>query len=184
MLLHHSNKVSRDGSTGGAQAYRDATAIFDSVRAAWYLRGLTAKEMVEQNFPEEEHSKYLFLENSKNNYIEMDKPRYLMRDGFDYVNLGVKVKKPAGAKKDEKVQKAFTDTVEVLQEQTTERNPLLAKTMLMGILMDNKHNNSRQNSRDAIAGALEDGFIEEEIGARNALFYKLTEHGKVFNLNL
>jgi len=84
MLLHHSNKSSRDGSQTGQQAYRDASAIFDSVRAAWYLRGLREDELVAQGIPAADVNNYLLLENSKNNYIMRCPDKIVHREGYKY----------------------------------------------------------------------------------------------------
>lgn len=92
MLLHHTNKVSRNGSTTGAQAYRDATALFDSVRAAWYLRGLTDEELMAQGVKNTEKQNYMLLENCKNNYIRKHDDILIYRDGYTYSSRNVKPK--------------------------------------------------------------------------------------------
>lgn len=84
MILHHTNKTARDGSLSGSQAYRDATAIFDSIRNSWYLRRLKDKELKDEGINAGSNKRYLYLENSKNNYIEEHKPILINREGFAY----------------------------------------------------------------------------------------------------
>jgi len=67
MLLHHTNKVSRDGSTSGAQSFRGATALFDSIRAVWYRRGCTETKLMAMVVEDRTPGRYLVWENSKNN---------------------------------------------------------------------------------------------------------------------
>lgn len=116
MLLHHTSKVSRDGSQTGMQAYRDASAIYDSVRAAWYFRTLTDAERLTQDITEDESDKYFILENSKNNYIPHHKPMLIRREGFNYSlhDIGPKISKEA--RKERQKEDLMSHIITVLQD--------------------------------------------------------------------
>lgn len=104
MLLHHSSKKARgDAVMEGEQAYRDATALYDSVRAAWYLRRLKPKEITNLQIPIEDIYKYMIFQNTKNNYIEQCPDLLIKREGYSYsheiVELIVPKEKVATLKK-------------------------------------------------------------------------------------
>lgn len=84
MLLHHTNKASRSGGQTGKTAFRDASAIYDSVRFAWYLRSLTPEEGSSVNIDVTEVRQYLLLECAKNNYKMAHDPIIIHRRGYSY----------------------------------------------------------------------------------------------------
>ena len=83
-ILHHSSKASRNGEGDGAQAYRDASAIYDSVRAAWFFRGVTAEECIDQGLNPAHKDEYYVLENTKQNYYPGHKPLLVHRKDYQY----------------------------------------------------------------------------------------------------
>jgi len=86
MLLHHTNKASRNGSVGAGQAFRDASAIYDSVRAAWYLRPPTDDELARYTICDPRD--FTVLENAKNNYVKCGDSKLLERRGYCYRYVG------------------------------------------------------------------------------------------------
>jgi RecA-family ATPase len=119
MLLHHSNKASRNGSQTGVQAYRDASAIYDSVRAAWYLRGINDDEKEAENIKADDLKQYLILENSKNNYIRQHNTYVVCRDGFDYSAWYQTTSLSPSEKKVKKAEEEELVFLRWLQEQNT-----------------------------------------------------------------
>jgi RecA-family ATPase len=178
MLLHHSNKSSRDGSGTGAQAYRDATALFDSVRAAWYLRGLTEAELSAQEVTLEDKRAYLLLENSKNNYIPQDVDKVLKRVGYRYEVSKLKPRMTNVDKKELKRQQAYDRVIDLLQSHIGEP---YHQSAIISICAN--RNMSRQRVIDALKDCEEDGMvlkIEKGICKK----YSLTEEGKMYKLTV
>ena len=116
ILLHHTNKVSRDGSTDGQQAYRDATGTFDAVRAAWYLRPLTDKERKGVDIPQ--GSTAMLFENSKNSYVPQTQNTILIRTGFkfEHRSMAPQVSKAEAAAQMERT--LYTEIIRFIQTGT------------------------------------------------------------------
>jgi hypothetical protein len=81
LLLHHTNKASRNGEGSGATAFRDASAIYDSVRAAFYLKPLQANDC---DLPKAERQQYLILEHTKGNYGPITPDLTIKRNGYGF----------------------------------------------------------------------------------------------------
>ena len=171
LLLHHTSKVSRDGSQSGAQAYRDVTAFYDSVRAAWYLRTLTEREKKKYKLTEEQGG-YLLLENSKNNYIRQHQDLLLYRYGFQYAVIDAEI-----TADDEKM-KHKKKIIELMQtsgrKDGYKQKEILELTTIIG---------SRTKVMPLIAELIEDQLIYTEIDGP-ALKYKLTDDGVLFDITL
>lgn len=178
MLLHHSNKSSRDGSQTGQQAYRDATAIFDSVRAAWYLRSLRPDELTEQGFKEDETG-YLLLENSKNNYIERSKDKILNRAGFSYTVHVAKPKVPKAQRAEADKSSAYDKIVGIFQTlKGAEHNQ-----GDVCLACRERANLSRKLVVETIGYLIEDGLLEQKRKGQ-AIVLTLTDEGRNYNLSI
>jgi len=84
LLLHHTNKASRNGEGAGAQAYRGGSAAFDACRFAFYLRACAPKELEAQGIDTDDPNGYLILENTKNNYLPISPTLLLERRGCGF----------------------------------------------------------------------------------------------------
>lgn len=178
MLLHHSNKTSRDGSQTGAQAYRDATALFDSVRAAWYLRGLTAAEVAAQDIKDDGPGRYLLLENSKNNYIPLCAPLVVRRDGYRYSGAPIKQKMSSSDRKEVKLEQAYSLVIEMLQ---ITRGQWHSQAEVIRLCKE--QGLGRRYVVEALGEGLEDGLIDRKQEGV-AYRYSLTEQGKLYNVTI
>lgn len=175
MLLHHSNKSSRDGSQTGATAYRDATALFDSVRAAWYLRSLKDDELAVNDL---EGKKGLLLENSKNNYILPHDDLILVRDGYSY-----SVKKAAGKLskselKERKHDYAYDKIIDILQNASGQS---CSQTEVVKACKEAKV--SYTLIKVVLEHLIDDGLIEKG-GSLKRFNFSLTEEGKKYGLEI
>jgi RecA-family ATPase len=177
MLLHHSNKISRGGVSTGATAYRDATALFDSVRAAWYLRALTAEELVAQGVDARDEGNYLLLENSKNNYVKQHDDMVIRRDGFSYSLKKKAPKMTAAERKEAKKQMTFDTVIAVIQGARTAavcQADIVRLCREIGV--------GRNRVLEILADALSDGLIEAKRSGRGAAnSYELTDAGRMYN---
>lgn len=180
LLLHHSNKASRNGSQTGIQAYRDATALFDTARACWYLRGLTAKEIKEQGIPPEDEGKYLLYETAKNNYLPPIPTVMLRRDGYGYRVHAQAPKMTQTEKKDRQDQEVFDKVIDIMQ---TAKGASYGLRALMVLCQEQAI--GRRKLEKALDTALSLGFIDKMKAATGrAHEYFLTEEGKMHNLNI
>jgi hypothetical protein len=179
MLLHHSNKASRDGSQTGAQAYRDATAIFDSVRAAWYLRSLKEEELTVQSITPKDGCSYMLLENSKNNYLPVCPDRILQRDGYRYTMLKITPKLSKEERKERKSQAECDSVVRILQTAKGSRYTFLEVYALI------KETLSITRSRlGKIMDELKLNGLVERVDGEGSPKYKLSADGEAYNLGL
>ena len=178
MLLHHTNKSSRDGSQSGATAYRDASAIFDSVRAAWYLRGLRPDEIAAQDISEDEAGSFLYLENSKNNYIQVNSPVIVHRTGYKYTVRDI-VPKLSAAEKKEKMQQLAYDTVIGLIQ--TAKGPVKSQADILTLCREQRI--GRIRTIKALDELVEDGLIERRNDG-NRFSYSLTEEGMIYQTTI
>jgi hypothetical protein len=189
MLMHHNNKKSRDGSQGGSQAYRDATAIFDSVRAVWYLRALTKDERQAQGVSEEDEYKYSLFENSKNNYLPKKRPLVLRREGYAYEHQAMstaltKEQQRAQERRERMdllilaLQNAGGDgwTKKGIKDIAGEINRAPGKANTFGV----------RRAEAAIEDALKEGLLVlDEAEARGVAHkYRLTEEGRSYGLGI
>lgn len=175
MLLHHSNKASRNGSQDGLQAFRGESALFDSVRSAWYLRGLRPEELKGQDLPDDDTRKYLLLENSKNNYIMTHEPMILFRDGYSYTPIKPKRKLSSAERKDRQLEGDTRRLIAALQT---------AKGVHWGLTEIRKEFGSGWRRCDkARDEALEMGLIEQ-VGTGRKKSYCLTDEGKMFDATI
>jgi RecA-family ATPase len=173
MLLHHSNKSSRDGSQTGQQAYRDASAIFDSVRAAWYLRGLREDELLAQGVPTTDANNYLLLENSKNNYVMRCPDKIVHREGYKYSTSKVVAKITKTERQDLIKQGVYDRVVDALQN-----GPVTGLSQAELIKICSGLKVSRRKVVEAVAELLEDHLIEIRICK-----IVLTPEGRSHNLD-
>ncbi len=170
MILHHTNKTSRDGSLSGSQAYRDATAIFDSIRNSWYLRRLKDKELKNEGVDESQSKRFLYLENSKNNYIEEHRPIIINRNGFEYTH---KVLSPPKASI-ENIQDNYDECIELLQDDNKKVNQSqMVKMSGLG----------RRKTLDFIEWAIEMKLVEQETVGRSSIYY-LSDTGLTYKLEV
>lgn len=109
VMLHHTNKASRNGLVPGVQAFRDASALYDSVRACWYLRALTEDELLKEDISSNDAGNYTLFENTKNNYLPIVPPMLLKRNGFGFQaqNISPKLSKEekTARKQDQNIKK-------------------------------------------------------------------------------
>ncbi|RPH88531.1 MAG: hypothetical protein EHM66_00560 [Deltaproteobacteria bacterium] len=176
MLLHHSNKSSRDGSQTGQQAYRDASAIFDSVRAAWYLRGLREDELAAQGISATDSNNYLLLENSKNNYIMRCPDKIVRREGYKYYTSKV-VEKMSKADRQEMLKRSVYDkVVDALQN-----GPATGCSQAELIKICQGLKVSRRKVVDAVENLIEDRLAERRVD-RQGFKIVLTDEGRSYNL--
>lgn len=102
MLLHHTSKAHRGADANGAQAYRDATALFDTVRAAWMLTGLEDPEaLAEQGITPEPGATYLVYECTKQSYGQRHNKMIVKRQGFTFTAQSAKPKSTPTQRKEE-----------------------------------------------------------------------------------
>jgi predicted transcriptional regulator len=177
MLLHHSNKLSRNGSQTGIQAYRDATALFDSVRAAWYLRGMTVDEVKAQGDTPEDGVTFSLLENSKNNYLPPLPDLVVRRTGFNYscktaTAKVVKLKKEAET--DEELRLSILNAMQGFNKVTCGKED-------MALLFS--HLSNKKRAAYILEKLVTDGFIDREGKGANTK-YKLTEAGTMYGLEI
>lgn len=173
MLLHHSNKTSRDGSQTGAQAYRDATAIFDSVRAAWYLRALRQDELAAQGVKEDENLGYLLLENSKNNYIKCCPDSVITREGYKYTCKPMSKKLTKIEKEEKKIfdtRAGFAEYLMNSSKNTINNFEVLNWAASRGV--------ARIRITELIKKMLLDGELEEDKIGRGVAEYRITDKGR------
>lgn len=110
MLLHHTNKASRNGMMSGQQSFRDVSALFDSVRACWYLRSLTDDELKKENISADDSRRYTLFENTKNNYLPIVPTVLLERTGYNFKARSVSPK----LTKSDAMEKRLNDDVSAL----------------------------------------------------------------------
>lgn len=174
MLLHHSNKASRDGSQTGAQAYRDATALYDSVRAAWYLRGLTEAELNAFSLTEPVPGSFLLLENSKNNYLPVCENMILYREGFNYEVKTVEPKKSKAEHKEHIERIAYDKVLDIMQVskevEFSQATIIRQAKELEGI------------GRRTVVSTLEDLIDDSLVVRKFNKKYELTEEGRNYGL--
>lgn len=181
MLLHHSNKKSRGNEPQtGATAYRDASAIFDSVRAAWYFRPLTDGELAENNLTTSESQSHYVLENSKNNYIKEDVPILVSRSGYTYTAGAMAVKLPKGQAKEIKAEAARNCLITYMQQSS---QPIFSQATLVQVAKD-EAKASRNIVATVLAELQEDGIVEVLDESKKARAFRLTPEGELFSLTL
>jgi RecA-family ATPase len=111
MLLHHTNKASRNGQVNGAQAYRDASALFDSARFCCYFRPALPDEIPEG----EDVKSYLVIENTKNNYLPILEDQLIKRTGYDFKKCDKAPKMSNERKESVKGEKDLNKLISLLQ---------------------------------------------------------------------
>ena len=171
MLMHHTNKASRNGSQTGAQAYRDASGLFDAARACWFLQPLKKDQM--SGLDEEERKKYLCLENAKNNYLAMSDDIILLREGFEYTVQSNTPKISREVKKERLRQEAYDVVLRIVQEADGETHTAAVLRVGKG-----SYNISRDRITSALTDAVEDGLLYK--GANSigcSILYSLTDDG-------
>ncbi len=173
LLLHHTNKVSRDGSQTGAQAFRDATAMFDSVRAAWYLRSCKPSELQSSGIDDYAPGKYLLLENAKNNYLPICPTVILERDGYRFTPRPYIAKAPRSDEetKERKQQAANEAVLEIMRVATN------SLTQAELVRRCREADITRSVVIEAVRQLIDDGLvIINKIGKSNV--HILTDEGK------
>lgn len=175
ILLHHTNKQGRNGSTNGEQAYRDATATWDNTRASWYLRPLTEEELLNENLDFKDRFKYTLLENSKNNYIPKHGNFIIERNGFAFSHWE---QSPKPTKLEEEASKNDADYMALLRF-IQEGNEGLSKTELI-----RKSPLGRVRGERALHRLETNALVETQRLNGNIILYKLTDEGKMFGLNI
>lgn len=171
MLLHHTSKASRDGSQTGAQAFRDETALFDGVRAAWYLRSCKTSELQSSGIDDSTSGKYLFLENSKNNNMLLNEPVILERDGYKFTPRRYVSKAPAsdGDAKERKQDKAGDKIIEVLADAPQPQAGIVRLCKDAGFV--------RSLALGALEALIADGLVDKRGEGRSVMHY-LTDEGR------
>jgi RecA-family ATPase len=177
LLLHHTNKPSRDGSLSGSQAYRDATALFDCARACWYLRGCRPDELAANGLADGAPNKFLIFENAKNNYLPMCPAVILERDGYKFTSRPIVAKaKMSKAERDElKRQEAYDKTAEILQR----AGGPLTQTAVIALCRAEGVGNTM--ARYALCEMANDGLLEKYQDCRKNC-YRLTDEGRLYGL--
>jgi RecA-family ATPase len=168
LLLHHTNKISRNGSQDGQQAYRGSTALFDTSRVSFFLRPLTAKEIAKEEIDPEISDEYFYLENSKNNYIRRHKTLLIHRNGYSYTARDAYI---TTVKKESSVR---SDLLIYLQSTPEQRQ---AEILLWG--QQNGYGRTRVLS--AIEELIQDGLLDVTVNGR-AKNFVLTDTGRTHNL--
>lgn len=179
MLLHHTDKASRRKGGDDGHAYRDASALYDSVRGAWLLRGLSEDELQAQGLTAADAGNYLMLKNDKNNYIQLHEPMLIQREGYSYSRQTIAPKLSNVEKKEAKVQAAFDIVLRLLQEQG---EGVISQADVIRI--SREENLSRNKVITVLGGMLEDGLVETVPSKGRAVIYQLTNTGKTFNLSI
>ena len=180
ILLHHTNKKSRDGSQDGAQAYRDATAWFDNTRFSWFFRPATEKELALESIKAIDASDYYILENAKNNYVKRHKNKLVHREGYNFIFTDAISKEEKGDIVDRKNQDLIDSIVfwmQSLKENDLRQAEIIqwAKTEL---------NAGRSRVKNALSSACEDGILQLNTNSGQSNRYSLTEYGVLYNLKL
>lgn len=181
VLLHHTNKKSRDGSQDGAQAYRDATAWFDNTRASWFFRPVTPKEASVEGLKPDDVSDYFVLENAKNNYVKRHKDKLVHRVGY---NFNFTDSKTSGDKEDTKDQSKqdLMDSMASWMQVLKENDVRQAEVIRWGKEVPNA---GRSKVISALSAAVDDGIIElTDGGAGRTKRYSLTDYGLLYNLHI
>jgi RecA-family ATPase len=177
MLLHHTNKASRDGSQDGKQAYRDATANFDNTRASWYMRPATLLEKNTEGFKDDDD--ILVMENAKNNYIKKHNTLLLKREGYRYEFCEQGPKVPKEQQKERARQTLVDGLIAFMQADRADKYTQ-AELVEWGRI---NLNAGRSAMVKVLGEGADDGFFDiEDLGPRRAKFIKLTEYGKKHNL--
>lgn len=180
VLLHHTNKKSRDGSQDGAQAYRDATAWFDNTRFSWFFRPVTEKELSLENIGVNEASDYYILENAKNNYVKKHKNKLVHRKGYDFIFTDAVTKEEKGDAVDRKNQELI-DSI-VFWMQSLKNNDIRQAEIIQWAKTE--LNAGRSRVKKALSSACEDGILQLNIEVGQSYRYSLTEYGTLYNLKL
>jgi RecA-family ATPase len=182
LLLHHTSKKSRDGSEDGQMAYRDASAVFDSIRAAWYMRPLNKKERSSEGLSEDESRNFFIFENSKNSYIPRHNTLKIERIGFNFKHSELITREgSADEVKDAKRQESLDAVVAYLQEG---KSGCAIQADIVKMLRE-RHKIGRTRALQAISDAQLDGLVDVDgaVGGR-ALMFTLTDDGKKYQLTL
>jgi len=182
LLLHHTSKKARDGSLGGQQAYRDATALFDHTRASWYIHSMTPKEIAAENISLNDADKHFIFENTKNNYIQKHLDIVVKRDGYSYTYKASTAKMVSAEEMKDKRRQDAIDAV-VFQAQITKNGTIVQSDVVKILKVENKMGRSRV--LNAIKDAVEDGLLSViDRGAGKAKLYCLTDEGKKYKLTI
>jgi RecA-family ATPase len=172
LLLHHTNKMSRNGSQDGQQAYRGNTALFDTSRVSFFLRPLTSKEIAKEEIDPEISDEYFYLENSKNNYIRRHKTLLIHRNEYSYTAREAynnPVKKELSVRND----------LLIYLQATPEKEQRQAEILLWG--QQNSYGRTRVLS--AVEELIQDGLINFTVNGR-AKYFILTAAGREYNLTM
>lgn len=182
LLLHHTSKKSRDGSEDGQQAYRDASATFDSVRSAWYMRPLTKKELSAEGLTADDGRRCFLFENAKNSYVQRHPDLRITRVGFSYTHTEMRARgEDAEEVKDRKRQDAVDAVVTYLQEG---KSGLAIQADIIRELKT-RHGIGRIRAIAALVDAQTDGLIDvDDSKGGKAMFFILTDAGKKYQLEI
>lgn len=181
VLLHHTNKKSRDGSQDGSQAYRDATTWFDNTRLSWFFRPANKKEIENNSIELEKANEYFILENPKNNYVKKHADKLVHRSGYSFTFKDTDISNDGISKIDTKRQDLIDNIVawaQSLKEKEVYRAEMLK-------WCKNELNVGRSRVIAAIENACDDGILELIDGNMGkAKIYRLTEYGLRYNLHI
>lgn len=182
ILLHHTNKKSRDGSQDGAQAYRDATAWFDNTRASWFFRPVTKKEASDNKIPVDKINDYFILENAKNNYVKRHTDKIVHRSGYSFFfSNAITVNGDKEDTSDRHKQDLMESIVSWMQSMN--KNELRQAEIMQWC--KNEINAGRTRVLKALDMACDDGILElvdGRIGKTKR--FGLTEYGLLYNLHI
>lgn len=176
VMLHHTNKVSRDGSLDGMQAYRGGTGTYDGVRAAWFLRPASDDEKRDANI-DKDADVYMF-DNSKNNWMKKDDSFLIVREGYKFTPkpLAQKVSKEERKIKEEEGTREYIIT-------TLQNSKVKEFSKLELISMCAETGLSRPKALALIENAVDDGLLDFRMEGRTK-YYFLTDEGKNHNITL
>jgi RecA-family ATPase len=175
MLLHHSSKLSRDGHQTGIQAYRDATALYDSVRAAWYIRALRADEAAAQGVADD-GAKYMLLENSKNNYLPIMDDVVVKRMGFAFSHVTPSARLKGVEKKTIQENEQFDFVIGCMQTSSGSATVTNLVNLCKGTL-------SRAKMYKIVDQGVKDGLLEQ-VTRNGVQEYRLTNEGLNYNISV
>jgi len=181
MLLHHTNKTSRGVDANGMQAFRDASALYDTVRAAWMLTTVEdADALAEQGVARAEDGvSYLMLECTKQSYLPKHSRVFLTRRAgrYEVKNAGPKLtakQKKAGEARNEKDK--FIEVLQGAGDKALSQSGVVDLCQAqMGI--------GRRKTETLIDHAIGEGWIKEERKDKK-YEYHLTKAGRQYGLTI
>lgn len=174
MLLHHTNKMSRNGFVSGTMAFRDATALYDSVRACWYLRTLTEQELSCEGIQANNAQYYTLLENTKNNYLPLNETLVLKRLGYGFEAKPIAPRLNSDQKKELRAEEDLKNLLSILQINKS------GSWTLRNVIDICKGKLSKARAMQALKVSVDLDYVLKERSSDNVNShkYKLTEAGK------